>query len=206
MISQDDLEEEWLTVYGYPIPGYGASEPWFGPPISPHNPEFDKHLDLLGLCYEAAIFSTDRSTQLGVVLVKDGEPITSTLSCNSFVRDWDPEEHDHERPRKYSLTEHAERRAIYMAARNGVATEGLTMYASWAACADCARAIVESGITTLVRHSIVDENTEYWNESIALGDRIMEAGGVTVVDVTGYIPGAPPIIRGGKTFYPDSYA
>lgn len=193
---------EDLREWNYP--GEEDSSDW-EPRAVEFDPQFDKWLDLLCLCYEAATGSPDTSTQLGVVLVNDEEPLIATLAFNGFTQGWVPEPGDYERPRKYELTEHAERRAIYQAARYGIATEGLTMVATWAACADCARAIVEAGISTLVRHHVVDEDTQHWQASIQLGDQILRAGGVEIIDVTGYIPNAPPILRGGKTFYPDIY-
>ena len=56
----------------------------------------------------------------------------------------------YERPTKYAWTEHAERNAIYNAARIGVSVEGCRMYVPWFPCIDCARAIVQSGISELI--------------------------------------------------------
>lgn len=57
----------------------------------------------------------------------------------------------HRRPEKYSWYEHAERNAIYNAARTGVATGGCTMYtAGGPPCADCARAVIQCGIVEVV--------------------------------------------------------
>lgn len=57
-----------------------------------------------------------------------------------------------ERPKKYLYFEHAERNAIYLAARNGVRTLGSTMYTQGLPCADCSRAIVQSGIKKIILH------------------------------------------------------
>jgi len=56
------------------------------------------------------------------------------------------------RPAKYRWTEHAERNAIFSAARMGVSIVGATMYLPWFPCAECARAIVQSGIGALVAY------------------------------------------------------
>jgi dCMP deaminase len=57
-----------------------------------------------------------------------------------------------ERPEKYEWVEHAERNAIYNAARSGVRTKGATMYLNYAVecCAGCTRAIIQSGIRRVV--------------------------------------------------------
>lgn len=157
---------------------------------------------ILEQCYRKATQSPDTSTQLGSVIVNaKGFVQFETLSFNGFVHGWKPRPEDYERPRKYLIGEHAERRAIYKAAKYGIALEGASLYCTWAACVDCARAIVESGLTRLVRHyPPLDEATERWLESVTLGDQIMKSGGVEIVDILGSIPDAPPILRGGELF------
>lgn len=165
-------------------------------------------------CYQEAVQSPDPSTQLGAMIVTRhgrSRPMTrlesalppSNIAHNGPTQAWALLAEDLERPRKYAIFEHAERQVIYDAARLGFATTGCMMIATWAACADCARAIVASGITTLVRHyPPLDEATERWLESVTLGDEILSANGVQVIDVVGDIPGAPPILRAGAVFYP----
>lgn len=162
---------------------------------------------ILGQCYRAATESPDTSTQLAAVIVSAGGVVKySTMAFNGFVSGWEPTEEDYERPRKYLVTEHAERRSIYKAARAGIPTEGASLYCTWAACADCARAIVEAGIKKLVRHyPPLDEATERWLESVQLGDQIMKSGGVDIVDIQGAIPEGFKILRGGEVFDPAAY-
>jgi len=128
--------------------------------------------------------SKDRSTQVGSIIVGPHHNILST-GFNGFPRGVKETHEDvqgsyirssmretlekeidkrHERPDKYLWTEHAERNAIYNAARHGIALEGSTIYISWLPCSRCARAIIQSGIKTIV----VDakdraEKEEYWN-------------------------------------------
>lgn len=54
------------------------------------------------------------------------------------------------RPACYQFTEHAERAAIYQAARTGTKLAGSTVYLTWYPCADCARALVAVGVDRLV--------------------------------------------------------
>lgn len=162
------------------------------------------HRSILAQCYRKAQKSPDTSTQLGAVIMnKKGFVQWSTMSFNGFVKGWEPSDEDYERPRKYLLGEHAERRAIYQAANQGIALHGCTLYCTWAACVDCARAIVETGIATLIRHHPpADDATIRWMESVALGDEIMKNGGVEIIDVHGPIPEGFPILRGGEVFDP----
>lgn len=162
------------------------------------------HRTVLGQCYRTATSSPDTSTQIGAVIANaSGRIYSTTKSFNGFVLGWAPTEADYERPRKYLVTEHAERRAIYKAARNGIALEGGTLYSTWAACTDCARAIVEVGLTQLVRHHPPhDDAVDRWLESVALGDEIMKAGGVDIIDIHGSIKEGFTILRGGELFDP----
>lgn len=162
------------------------------------------HRDILKMCYQKASRSPDNSTQLGAVIVnKSGFIEFSTFSFNGFCWGWEPTAEDYERPRKYQVTEHAERRAIYKAANTGIALHGCTLYSTWAACTDCARAIVETGIAKLVRHHPPqDDAVDRWLESVALGDEIMKYGGVEIIDVHGPIADAVSILRGGELYDP----
>lgn len=162
------------------------------------------HRTILGQCYREASESPDTSTQIGAVVVgRFGVVKFSTLSHNGFIHGWDPTVEDLERPRKYQVIEHAERRAIYRAAKGGIQLEGCTLYSTWAACADCARAIVESGFVRLVRHHPPhDDAVDRWMESVALGDEMMKSGGVEIVDIYGPITEGFKILRGGEVFDP----
>jgi len=95
--------------------------------------------------------SKDVNTQIGALIVGEDKEIVST-GYNSFPRGIDdtlPERQ--ERPEKYYWFEHAERNAIYNAARIGVSTKGCTMYLTCGIpCADCARGIINAGITRIV--------------------------------------------------------
>ena len=95
--------------------------------------------------------STDKSTQNGAFIVdRNGQIIAS--GANHFPKGVENLPERWIRPVKYKYVEHAERNAVYDAARNGVKTDGCTMYAAWAACSDCARAIIQSGIKRVVTH------------------------------------------------------
>lgn len=110
--------------------------------------------------------SKDKYTQIGAVIVgKDGE-IVST-GYNSFPRGLDDElDFRQERPEKYYWFEHAERNAIYNAARIGVSTKGCTIYLSCGLpCADCARGIINAGIKKVYCEVQDVTKGERWKES-----------------------------------------
>lgn len=155
--------------------------------------------------YVSAGDSPDPSTQNGVLLLdRDGTIIPQTVARNEFPRGvaYTPERF--ERPLKYSIIEHGERNAIFAAAKHGICTDGLTMVAAWAACADCARAIVQAGISTLVRHMPPsdDESSKRWLASIEIGDTILNEGGVRIIEIHDPLPDAPKIRRDGQLWQP----
>jgi dCMP deaminase len=104
----------------------------------------------LALCAHVARKSKDRSTRVGCVVVGPDHEIRST-GFNGFPRGCDDSRESwHERPLKYKVTEHAERNAIYNAARCGTPLKGCTLYVPWRPCADCARGVIQSGIVEVV--------------------------------------------------------
>ncbi len=121
----------------------------------------------LRLALEVSTWSKDRSTQVGAVIV--GEDRTpGPYGYNGFPRFInDEKEERHSRPTKYDWTEHAERNAIYNAARMGVALKGSTMYVTHVPCADCARAIIQVGITRVVTIASCMEGdfSDRWSEA-----------------------------------------
>lgn len=162
------------------------------------------HREILLHCYEEASLSPDPSTQIGAVIVSpSGYMLDLTMSNNGFVKGWVTIEADFKRPRKYQLIEHAERSALYKAIKYNLMIDGYTLYSSWAGCADCCRAIVSCGIRKLVRHYPPEDSaTDRWLESVSLGDEILKAAGVTIIDVHGPVPGACKILRDGQVFDP----
>lgn len=127
--------------------------------------------------------SKDRSIHIGAVLVKDGAVIS--LGYNGFPRGVDDNvEARHDRPAKYGYTEHGERNSIYNAARAGTSTMGSTMYTQGVPCADCARAVIQAGVTKLVAYYQADDTVmPKWKESCAVGREMLDEAGVEVVTI-----------------------
>lgn len=122
-------------------------------------------------CVHAAAFSTDPKTQNGAILVSRMGEVVMAANTTPPI-EIKPERL--ERPQKYLYIEHAERNAIYAAAKQGVRTDGATLYCPWFACADCARAIIQAGITRVVGHSIPWRQTpDRWKESVKAADDML---------------------------------
>lgn len=146
----------------------------------------DEDLRWIREAYAVALLSQDESTQNGAVIVDQfGEPLSEGCNNIPFAS---RKTGRLQRPDKYGWTEHAEREAIYRAARVGRPLDGATLYCCWAACIDCARAVVLSGIRRMVRHSIPQHaDRADWIDSIALADLLLDESGVEIVTVTGLI-------------------
>ncbi len=121
-------------------------------------------------------WSKDRSTKVGCVIVGRAHEVLS-LGYNGFCRGIDDDNDErHERPTKYKWTEHAERNAIYNAARIGTSLVGSTLYCPWLPCVDCARGIIQAGVTTAVFKKTVPG----WEEEAILAQAMLAEAGVRV--------------------------
>jgi len=113
----------------------------------------EKHQLWIDLAERISQESKDRSTKVGCVIVSPDNTILST-GWNGFPRGVDDDDDaKHERPAKYDWTEHAERNAIYNAAREGIRLRGATAYLNYtpyAICTHCVRALSQSGIVRFV--------------------------------------------------------
>lgn len=138
------------------------------------------------MAYLAAMRSKDQSTHCGAVIVDEMKNVVAT-GYNSFVRginDDVPERQ--ERPGKYLWFEHGERNAIYSAAMRGCILKGCTIYVTGIPCADCARAIIQSGIKEVVVRSREKFGCE-WNDSMKVACIMFKESGVvlreTAIDI-----------------------
>ena len=136
----------------------------------------------LNIAESVKLKSKDRRTQIGAVIVgKDNEIVTT--GYNSFPRGInDDVEERQQRPEKYFWFEHAERNAIYNAARIGVSLKNSTIYlTSGLPCMDCARGIVNSGIKVVwCKTDCTTKNKEKWVESQMKSQQLLNECGVQV--------------------------
>jgi dCMP deaminase len=137
----------------------------------------------LGIAEQVKLKSKDESTQIGAVIVGIDNEILST-GYNSFPRGMDDSKKERqERPEKYFWFEHAERNAIYNAARVGTALKNSTIYlTSGVPCMDCARGIVNSGIKVVwCKRVCTTKNKEKWEESQLKSIQLLNECGVQVM-------------------------
>jgi dCMP deaminase len=147
-------------------------------------PSWDEYF--MGMLAQVASRSKDPNTHVGCVVVGPDREIRTT-GYNSFPRgvvEFVPERL--ERPLKYKFIEHAERNAIYNAARIGVSLKGCTIYQSWYPCSDCARGIIGSGISFVVIDDNDDnpwkspESNARWQEDMDVARQMLAEAGVEI--------------------------
>ncbi len=143
----------------------------------PPDPQTD--VGCFALCQEEASKSVDRETRIGCVVLSPQRDIR-TRGHNTLPLGIKPDPVERLlRPAKYTWTEHAERNAIYAAARLGIPLEGCIMYVDLMPCVDCARGIIQSGIREVVVSKDRMQtylNLSYQEQHVVAANMLKEAG------------------------------
>jgi dCMP deaminase len=140
---------------------------------------WDKRFMLLA--HQIAHWSKEKGRRVGAVVVGPDKEIRST-GFNGFprgVRDDVEARHSRETGAKYLWSSHAERNAIYNAARIGVALKGCVMYVPWFPCVECAKAIIQAGICEVVAYE-PDYAEPKWGADFGVVQEMFREAGVTV--------------------------
>ena len=99
----------------------------------------------------ANLFSKDESTKVGALFIMPQTYEIVTLGYNGMPRGIDEKNEERwKRPIKYEYTEHAERNAIFNAARTGTSLLNSICIVTLFPCCDCARGIIQSGAKMIV--------------------------------------------------------
>lgn len=114
------------------------------------------------LCHLIATWSEDRRRKVGAVIVGPANEVRA-IGYNGLPRGVSGEidvRHSPVEGEKYYWFEHAERNAMYNAARAGIGIQGCRLYVSLFPCSDCARGIIQTGIVQVntFRRPEIDEN------------------------------------------------
>jgi dCMP deaminase len=135
----------------------------------------------LQLCDVIGSWSEDRSRQVGSVIVGPAKEVRA-LGFNGLPRGISgavQERYARVGGEKYYWFEHAERNAIFNAARSGVSTDSCSMYSNLFPCADCTRAIIQSGIVQLNSYS-APEDDEVFRRSYEIAREMLREASVEV--------------------------
>ena len=104
--------------------------------------------------------------------------------------------------KKNYVYEHAERHAIYQAARHGITINNKIMICPWFACSACARAIALSGIKVVIGLLYEPDHIHPdWVESIRIGNEILDNRGVYRYYIPPSVKFNVSLRRNGQTIY-----
>ena len=145
--------------------------------LNPHLDKWDHRF--IRIANEVQSWSKDPSTKCGCVLVKDRRILSTGYNglpanlSDSLTRYQD-------RAYKLATIIHAEKNAIFNAAKNGSTTEGSTAYVTWPPCSQCSSALIQAGVSKVV---CPDPNTapERWKTNFKIANELLYEAGVTVL-------------------------
>ena len=121
---------------------------------------------------EVATWSKDPRKQVGCVIVSPDRSRFS-IGYNGFPRDIaDSDERLENKPLKNSLMVHAEPNAIFNA---GTSLVGWAMYVTAPPCLECAKAIIQARIATLVCPDL-DQSSKWYESQLRASGYLNEAG------------------------------
>ncbi len=134
---------------------------------------------LIDLAAQTALKSPNRVRKVGAAILTcdGGEPIAA---CNTFPKGVADLDWRHDGDGRLVWMEHAERNAIFAAAKEGRALAGATLATTFFPCIDCARAIVQSGIARLLSPEPALDDP-IWGASFPRSRVILEEGGVDLI-------------------------
>jgi len=139
------------------------------------------HEKWMDAAYQIAKWSKDPSTKVGAVIVNSDNRRLSE-GYNGIPVGVKDLEIRNVRPDKYHWYEHAERNAIYSAARLGHSVMNGIMYVTSFPCSDCARGIIQSGITTLIYDQDDLKRREHWNKNMVISTNMLKEANIKVIN------------------------
>lgn len=155
------------------MPSANTSKPW----VNPFLCKWDRRF--LRIADEVQSWSKDPSTKCGCVLVKDRRILSTGYNgLPSGLSD----SLDRYQNREFKLATiiHAEKNAIFNAAKNGSTTEGSTAYITWPPCSQCASALIQAGVVKVVCPS-PNLSPERWKANFLIANELLYEAGVTVI-------------------------
>lgn len=134
---------------------------------------------LFDLACHIAPESPNRVRQVGAAILPadGGAPIAR---CNTFPSGVQDLDWRHEGDGRFVWMEHAERNAIFAAARAGRALAGATIATTFFPCIDCARAIVQSGFARVITPPPAFDDA-VWGVAFERSQIILQEGGVEMI-------------------------
>jgi dCMP deaminase len=134
------------------------------------------------IAHAVAQLSKDTSTKVGALIIGATNEVRS-MGYNGAPRNCGADDVGDDRglrPEKYFWFSHAEANAITNAARVGTPLLGSSIIVTHFPCMDCARLIVQSGITKVIVDPIPAEFYDRWKEHVDRAMKLFDECGVDV--------------------------
>lgn len=140
------------------------------------------HTRFLDLADHIREWSKDPSTQTGAVIVRADRTVVG-VGYNGFPRGVvDSEERYLDRETKYAMVVHAEANAILHSRED---LTGATIYVyPWPPCNECAKLIIESGISRVVSIKPTAEQLERWGKSMDIAKTMFGEANVEFITLS----------------------
>ena len=141
----------------------------------------EKALKYLKLAfYQANLFSKDPNTKVAAIILSNDTHSVLSTGYNGIPRGMDDNNPVRwERPTKYLWVSHAELNALCSAARHGTAVENGIAVVTMFPCCDCAKALIQSGIKTIISIK-PDLESPKWGEHFRISMDMFQEVGVQV--------------------------
>ena len=127
-----------------------------------------------------ALWSKDPSRKVGAIAVGSKGQVLAQ-GYNGFPRGIsDSDTMYQNKVTKYQHVVHAEMNCIYNATYNGTSLDGATLYIhGLPVCSECAKGIIQVGVTRVVTKEIDASMPERWVESTELTKKLFTEAGIT---------------------------
>lgn len=134
----------------------------------------------IALAQHIALWSKDPSRKVGAIAVGSKGQVLAQ-GYNGFPRGIsDSDTMYQNKVTKYQHVVHAEMNCIYNATYNGTSLDGATLYIhGLPVCSECAKGIIQVGVTRVVTKEIDDSMPERWVESTELTKKLFTEAGIT---------------------------
>lgn len=125
-----------------------------------------------------ASYSKDPMTKIGAVVVSKDRRYIS-YGYNGFPRGVADDSRLHDRSLKRKLIEHAERNCLHNCPFDPFSLD-CTLYVTGPCCSECAKAIIQKGVTRVVH--LPYEFVDHWREDMELAKGMLREAGVTCIE------------------------
>ena len=126
--------------------------------------------------------SSVKNTGVGVIIIDNEEKVVA-VTRNKYIVPMELNDPRTEKPEAYNWIIHAEMDAIAHAARCGTSIQGSTMIVTHPPCIECAKAIVQSGIATVIAQEADEKFLSRWGESIEKSKQLFNIANINYYEL-----------------------